>query len=195
MNFKRAAIRSAVIIGIVILSVLFGIIIQSFSNRAERSKYPIMYEEFVKKYSYEYGVPQNVIYAVIKEESGFVSSLLADGGEIGLMKVSPKLLESYRTELRDSYDTGMLYDPETNIKYGTYHLSKIYLKVGTWRAAFASLKAGTDKVLEWLENDDYTERSENAKPKLVFIPDSEVKSYTERLEDTAEHYKKLYFED
>ena len=195
MSFKRAAIRSAVIIGIVVLSVLFGVIIQSFSDRAERSNYPLKYEEFVKKYSYEYGVPQNVIYAVIKEESGFDSSLLDDGGEIGLMKVSPKLLESYKIELRDSYDTGMLYDPETNIKYGVYHLSKIYLKVGTWRAAFASLKVGTDKVLEWLASEDYAETSETSKPKLKIIPDNEAKVFTERLEETAERYKQLYFED
>ena len=171
MNAKKAFIRSAVIICIAVLSVFFGIIVQSFTERAERAKYPLSFEEFVNKYSYEYGVPKNVIYAYIKCSSDFKGDLTSDGGEIGLMQVSPKLLEKYKEELHDPYDAGMLYDPETNIKYGTYHLSKIYLKVGTWRAVYASLAAGVDRVTEWLADERYADIGELAKPKLKVIPD------------------------
>ena len=195
MNAKKAFIRSAVIICIAVLSVFFGIIVQSFTERAERAKYPLAFEEFVNKYSYEYGVPKNVIYAYIKCSSDFKGDLTSDGGEIGLMQVSPKLLEKYKEELHDPYDAGMLYDPETNIKYGTYHLSKIYLKVGTWRAVYASLAAGVDRVTEWLADERYAEIGELAKPKLKVIPDEAASRYAELLEKTAEKYNKLYFEN
>ncbi|MBR6918468.1 MAG: transglycosylase SLT domain-containing protein, partial [Clostridia bacterium] len=103
--------------------------------------------------------------------------------------------EEYKEELHYSYDTGMLYDPETNIKYGTYKLSKIYLKVGTWRAVYAAMSAGEDTVLGWLEDDRYSEKSELAKTKLTVIPDKEAELFTKRLEETAEKYKTLYYED
>ena len=195
MNVKKSVVRGAVIIGIAVLSVLFGIIVQSLTERAERSKYPLGYEEFVNKYSYDYGVPKNVIYAYIKCSSDFKGDLLSDNGDIGLMQVSPKILEKYKEELHDPYDAGMLYDPETNIKYGTYHLSKIYLKVGTWRAVYAALKVGVDQVTEWLSDERYAEITDLAKPKLVTIPDEEASRYAELLEETAEKYKILYFED
>ena len=192
---KKAVIRSAVIIGIAVLSVIFGIVFQNLTDKAERKNYPLEYKKFVEKYSAEYGVPENVIFAVIKCQSDFDSSLLSDEGEIGLMMVSPYTLEEYKEELHDSYDTGMLYDPETNIKYGTYKLSKIYLKVGTWRAVYAAMSAGEDTVLGWLEDDRYSEKSELAKTKLTVIPDKEAELFTKRLEETAEKYKTLYYED
>jgi len=195
MNLKRAAVRSAVIIVIAVISILFGVVFQKVSDNAERTKYPLKFEEFVNKYSDEYGVPKNVIYAVIKCESNFDSSLLSEDGNIGLMQLSPQVLEDYKTELHDPYDTGMLYDPETNIKYGTYRLSKIYIKVGTWKAVFASLNAGVDKVSEWLQNEEYSEIAEMAKPKLVNIPDEEINKYTERLEKVSDTYRRLYFND
>ena len=195
MNVKKSLIRSAVIIGIVVLSVFFGIIVQSFTERAERAKYSLAFEEFVNKYSYDYGVPKNVIYAYIKCSSDFKGDLLSDNGEIGLMQVSPKLLEKYKEELHDPYDAGMLYDPETNIKYGTYHLSKIYLKVGTWRAVYASLSVGVERVTEWLSDDRYAEIADLAKPKLKVIPDEAASRYAELLESTADKYKTLYVED
>ncbi len=195
MNAKKAVIRSAVIIGIAVLAVFFGIIVQSFAERAERVKYPLAFEEFVNKYSYDYGVPKNVIYAHIKCSSDFKGDLLSDSGDIGLMQVSPKLLEKYKEELHDPYDAGMLYDPETNIKYGTYHLSKIYLKVGTWRAVYASLVVGVDRVTEWLSDERYAEISDLAKPKLKTVPDEAASRYADLLEKTAEKYKKLYFEN
>lgn len=37
----------------------------------EKTEYPRNYVEFVRKYSYKYGVDENLIFAIIKAESGF----------------------------------------------------------------------------------------------------------------------------
>lgn len=193
MKLKGAAIRSGIIIGIVVLSIVFGLIFQSVSDKLDRKKYPREFGEFVSKYSEQYGVPQNVILAVIKTESNFDSSLLSEDGKIGLMQVSPEVLEKYKDELRDPYDTGMLYDPETNIKYGTYKLSKLYMKLGTWKAVFAALGAGEETVGEWLADERYSVTEEFSKPRLETIPDPAVAEYAEKLSDTSEKYKELYY--
>ncbi len=194
MNFKKAALRSVVIIAIAIVSILIGILYQNLSEKADMKKYPVEYGEFVSKYSDEYGVPEYVIYTVIKVSSDFDSSILTEDGEIGLMKVSPDLLKQYGTTLHDNYDTGMLYDPETNIKYGTYHLSKLYLRLGTWRSVFAAMKVGEETVSGWLTDESVSDIEENVKPKLRDIPDKECEKYTEKLLGISERYKQLYFE-
>ncbi len=193
MNYKKAVIRSIVIISIAVVSILIGIIYQNISVKIDKNKYPIEFSEFVAKYSDEYGVPEYIIYAVIKDSSNFDSSILAETGEIGLMQVSPELLGAYNSSLKDNYDTGMLYDPETNIKYGTYHLSKLYLKLGTWKSVFASMYVGEETVLEWLADENVSDIEENVKPKLRDIPDKECSKYTEKLLEISEIYKTLYF--
>lgn len=193
MNYKKAVIRSVVIICIAAVSILIGVIYQNISIKFDKSKYPTQFSDFVEKYSDEYGVPEYIIYAVIKESSNFDSSLLFENGDIGLMKVSPELLDQYSTSLRDNYDTGMLYDPETNIKYGTYHLSKQYLKLGTWKSVFASMYVGEETVLEWLSDESISDIEENVKPKLREIPDKSCEKFTKKLLEISETYKNLYY--
>lgn len=193
MNIKKAAVRSLVIIVIAALSVIVGIAYQKISVRVDKSKYPTDYSEFVEKYSSEYGVPEYVVYAVIKNESDFDSSLLSDGGKIGLMQLKPEVLGEYGGALMDSYDAGMLYDPETNIKYGTYRLSMMYLKLGTWRSVFAAMYVGEDTVSQWLTDENISDIGENVKPRLRDIPDKDAEKYTERLEYLMSKYRELYF--
>ena len=193
MNFKKAAIRSVVIIVIAAVSILIGFLYQNISEKRDMKKYPLEYTEFVTKYSSEYGVPEYIIYSVIKVESNFESSLLSETGEIGLMQVKPELLKAYSGSLRDNYDTGMLYDPETNIKYGTYHLSKMYLRLGTWKSVFAAMYAGEEQVIEWLADENVSDIEENVKPKLRDIPDKGCRKFTEKLVKISDSYKHLYY--
>jgi len=193
VNFKKAAVRSVVIIAIAAVSILIGFLYQNISEKADMKKYPLEYTDFVTKYSSEYGVPEYIIYSVIKVESDFDSSLLSEDGEIGLMQVKPEHLKVYSGSLRDNYDTGMLYDPETNIKYGTYQLSKMYLRLGTWRSVFAAMYAGEETVTAWLSDEAVSDIEENVKPKLREIPDKGCRKFTEKLEDISETYKNLYY--
>ena len=192
MNYKKAAIRSAVIIGIIVVSILFGLIYQAVSESIDKSNYPIKFSESVEKYSVTYGVPQNVIYAVIKYESDFDSSILSEDGSIGLMQISPETFESQKGSLKDTY-IGVLYDPDTNIKYGTYMLSKMYIKLGSWKSVFAAMTVGEETVEVWLQDPEISDIIENAKPILRDIPDEECEETAEEIGEIADMYKKLYF--
>lgn len=193
MELKDTLKRSVVIIATVALSVVIGIIFQTVSTSIDKKENPLRFEEFVKKYSNEYAVPEYVVYAVIKNSSDFDSSTLSDDGKIGLMQVSPEILEKYKGTLHDNYDVGMLYDPETNIKYGTYYLSRLYVDLGTWESVYASLYIGEETVEEWLCDTDISDISENVKTKLRDIPDKQTAKYVKRMSETSDIYKKLYF--
>ena len=59
--------------------------------------YPREYSEYVEKYSAEFGVPESIIYAVIKAESNFNKNVVSTSGAIGLMQ----LMENTAVEAGD----------------------------------------------------------------------------------------------
>lgn len=189
-KYKSAIIRSAVILVILILSVVIGFVYQTVSDRADRSRYPQQYSEFVTKYSGEYGVPEYVIYATIKTESDFDSGAKSEAGALGLMQIMPDTFDWLVSLTQEGYETGMLYDPETNIKYGTYYLSYLYLKYADWETVFAAYNAGPTNVDSWLEDPECSDGDGGLKD----IPIKETEKYVKKMTSATQTYQKLYYD-
>ena len=189
MKYKKAIIRSAVILSILSLSVLTGLLFQVIWDKIDRVNYPRDYSEYVEEYASEYGVPEYIVYSVIKVESNFDSGSVSDSGAVGLMQLMPDTFNWLLTMTKESFDSGMLYDPKTNIKYGTYYLSYLYLKYGTWDEVFAAYNAGPGKVDEWLEQDEYAD----SQGKLKSIPYSETSKYVKKVNSASQVYSRLYY--
>lgn len=64
---KRKKLK--IILAISILIILISIL--NIPNKIEKIIYKKEYSEYVQKYSKEYGVDENLVYAVIKAESNF----------------------------------------------------------------------------------------------------------------------------
>ncbi len=190
MKYKKALIRSGVIVSILVLSVLTGFLFQFIWDKVDRANYPREYSEYVEQYAGQYGVPEPVVYAVIKTESDFSSGAVSDAGAVGLMQIMPETFNWLMTMTQESLEAGMLYDPGTNIKYGTYYLSYLYLRYGSWNEVFAAYNAGHANVDDWLENTEYVD--ENGK--LVQIPYEETKNYVKKVTHAIDVYKRLYYE-
>lgn len=190
MKYKKALVRSAVIISILLLSVLTGFLFQFIWDKVDRANYPRDYSEYVEQYAGQYGVPEAVVYAVIKTESSFSSGAVSDVGAVGLMQIMPDTFNWLMTMTKESLEAGMLYDPATNIKYGTYYLSYLYLRYGSWDEVFAAYNAGHGKVDEWLEDGQYTGKD----GKLVQIPFDETRNYVKKVNHAIGVYKRLYYE-
>jgi len=191
MKFKSAAQRSAVIITIIILSVLIGYICQITGHRMDLRKHPREYTEFVSRYSSEYGVPEYIIYGLILTESGFQSNLLSEDGKIGLMQISPDVYKQMQALTKESAESGILYDPETNIRYGVYRLSYLFTKYSRWKTVLAVYVSDEETVELWLENPAYTDENGN----LTEIPDPDAAQKVAKIEKEAEMYRKLYYNE
>jgi len=133
MNWKSTARRSAVVVGILILSVVCALLYQIVWDEIDRQRYPRQFSEYVSEYSAQYGVPEYVIYAVIKVESDFVSNAESHAGAIGLMQIHPENIEWITMRLKRNSESGMMYDPRTNIEYGIHFA--IFILVGDVGAA------------------------------------------------------------
>ena len=76
--------------------------------------YPHTYSEYINKYSEKYDIESNWIFALIKAESNFESTVISQSGAVGLMQIMEK------TALEVAIDLEMedidLKNPEENIK-------------------------------------------------------------------------------
>ncbi|MBE6616751.1 MAG: lytic transglycosylase domain-containing protein [Ruminococcaceae bacterium] len=191
MNFKNAAQRSVVIVTIILLSILIGYVSHIIGNKIDIAGHPREYTEYVEKYSAEYGVPEYIVYAIILTESDFTSNKVSEDGEIGLMQLSPETFRWLTSLTKEELESGILYDPETNIKYGTYMLSYLYTQHNRWKTVLAVYDAGADAVAEWMEDEKCIDENGN----LVTIPDSHTAKYVETVEKELDIYRELYYLD
>ncbi len=189
MNLSKAVHRSFVIVVILVLSLAVGYAYSIIGHRADLKSHPREYTEYVEKYAEEYGVPEYIIYAVILEESGFTSNLASDDGRVGLMQISADAFYDISDLLDEENEIGILYDPETNIRYGTYYLSYLYTEYSRWKNVYAAYLTDTEQYEAWAENASYTDENGN----LNFVPDDNVSEKIENIEEAAELYKELYY--
>ncbi len=189
---KKAVIRTVILLTIVGLSIAIGFGIDAICDKIDRKTHPLKYMEFVEKYSAEYSVPKSVILSVIKCESDFKSNAVSSAGAVGLMQMMPDTFTwlSY-DKLGENHDAGMLYDPETNIKYGTYYLSYLFAEFGHWETVYAAYNCGPNKVKEWQTDTEYAD----ANGILKKIPIKETKGYVSKVKKAEALYTKLYFSE
>ena len=191
MDIKNAAKRSAVIIVILVLSIIIGYLYQQIWHSIDLKNHPREYSEYVEKYAADYGVPEYIIYSVILTKSSFQSNKLSDDGRIGLMQISPDTLNWLTSLTKEELDPGILYDPDTNIKYGTYMLSYLFTKYGRWKTVLAAYEVGTSMVDVWMENEDNLDDNGN----LSKIPENTTASTVAKIEDSMDVYYKLYYKE
>lgn len=182
--------KTLVIVSILLLSAIIATVSGHISDAVLRSLNPTKYSEAVEKYSEQFDVPEAIIYSVIKTESSFKADAVSHKGAIGLMQITPDTFDWLCTKTGEESNSLLLYDPDTNIRYGVYFLSLLYNEYKTWDTVYAAYNAGRGKVNEWLSSEQY-----NNNGRLKNIPYKETAEYVIKIEKTAEIYERLYFEN
>ncbi len=183
---------TAIIFILLAISIVFGFLFDFAVTKIEYSLYPKPEElrGYVERYANEYDVPENLVWAVIKTESSFDSSAESDVGAVGLMQLMPATFEDLTNHrFKDGFDIGMRYDPETNIRYGTYYLSYLYGRYGNWDTALAAYNAGLGNVDDWLSDPEYGNGDGKT---LSEIPYKETRKYVKKVNKAMKKYESLY---
>ena len=180
--------RKTMVAGILIILAAAALINLALQMRSfyTRVTHPLLYEEYIEKYSEQYSVPKEIVCAVINTESSFDSSALSEAGATGLMQITKETFWWLLSKNGEDISVDMLYDPETNIKYGTYFLSILYEEFGSWDTVYAAYNAGRSRVNSWLSDDEVTKDG-----KLVNIPYPETARYVKRVSGNVTEYRKL----
>ncbi|MBQ8496782.1 MAG: lytic transglycosylase domain-containing protein [Clostridia bacterium] len=178
----------------VVFAVTAAVIFSSSSayakNLFDTYRYPRKYRAHVEQYASLYGAEPNMIYAIIKAESGFDPEALSPRGAIGLMQVMP---DTYKYDIRASIgskeDVDILYEPEENIQAGIFYFAKWYRYFGTAAEALAAYHAGIGNVKTWIE---YGYTDEYGFLDVEQIPISQTRAYVKRVLEYKTRYDELY---
>ena len=119
---SQRAILQTVIILIVVAGAAYGILVGLPSIFAE-IRYPLAYEDVIIKESADHSLDPFLVAAVIYSESHYNPRALSPVGARGLMQLMPLTAAGIARKLGDGgFTIDKLYDPATNIRYGTFHL-------------------------------------------------------------------------
>lgn len=150
--------------------------------------YPRAYTELVSRNAALNGLPEGLVYALIRAESGFSPAIKSGAGAIGLMQMMPATAKMTARE-KGEFDPQRLTVPEYNIRLGTKHLNDL-MKEHNGDVVYmaAAYNAGTAALERWkksyrgLKKDEFIES----------IPYQETRDYVKKVYASAATYRQLY---
>lgn len=172
-----------------LLIILFIIIIVGLKVIPKKF-YPLKYEDSIIEYSEMYNVDPNLVAAVIKAESRYNAKAQSNKGAMGLMQIMPETGEWIAQSMgMDNFQLESLWDPDTNIKIGTWYLSELSNQFdGEYDLVIAAYNGGPGNVNKWLNDERYSKDGKT----LEEIPFKETKNYVKGVSSNHRMYKYLY---
>lgn len=151
--------------------------------------FPLKYEAYVYKYSDEFSLEPELVFSVIRAESKFDKYAKSKKGAIGLMQLMYPTANDGAIYLAiDGFNEKMLYDPEINIRIGSWYLNRLFRQHGRFELVLASYNAGGSKVRTWFSGVDYSEYSTNEF--LNHIPYPETRAFVRGVMNNYKMYHK-----
>lgn len=148
-------------------------------------RYPLTYEHVIVGHARNYELDPALLAAVIYRESKFDPSAESSSGAIGLMQLLPSTAQGIATNTGgDAFVVDDLYDPEINIRYGSFYLKRLLRKYEhDERLALAAYNAGQRNVDEWIEAEE------------AEIPFPETQEYVDDVLELRGVYARAYEEE
>lgn len=188
---KASSKRSLVIVLLICAAILLGFVTDAIWSLIDKANHPADYEEIISRYSEEYNIPKDIIFAVIKVESDFDPKAESSAGAMGLMQMIPSTFEwlTGKEHLNENLPLQKLFDPEVSIRYGTYYLAYLYRSFDyNWHTVFAAYNGGEGNVRKWLKDPECSDGKGN----LTYIPFQETRNYVSKVEEARITYQELY---
>lgn len=195
--FKRSVSPRTVwlIVAAIVACILLGFAADAIIKAVERTDYKTSYPDSVERYAAAYNLPEHLLYAVIKAGSDFdvgaeTASDTSGMTYVGLTQISDKTFRYLSNSVLFEYlDDGMIYDPDTNIRYGSCCIARFYEKYGNTYAALAAYRIGEETVDAWI-----AASGNGTFDSLSDIPDRAVRRYVSRVIKARDKYDRLYGE-
>ena len=134
-------------------------------------------------------VERELVYAVMREESGYRPEVVSISGARGLLQIMPETGEHLaRRESLSEFSPDDFFIPSINIRLGSAYLEQLMMRFdGRRSAAIASYNAGPEAVSGWLatgpfEDDEWVEA----------IPYDQTREYVKRVLRSLQVYHVLY---
>lgn len=163
------------------------------AEAAERAQHPLYYEEWIRQYAQRQDIDPALIAAIILCESSYDPQAVSRLGARGLMQLMEDTAQWVAHKLDEddaSYSFDLLFDPETNIRFGSWYLGYLSRRFnGDAKKIVCAYHAGQGNVDSWLKNPSYSSDGVT----LDTIPTQDTANYAGRVLRALEVYRKYYF--
>ena len=163
------------------------------AEAAERAQHPLYYADTITAYADAQELDPALVAAVILCESSYDPKAESRLGARGLMQLMPDTAEWVAHKLGEDgadYSFDKLYDPQTNIRFGTWYLGYLSRRFnGDATKLVCAYHAGQGNVDSWLKNPQYSSDGVT----LDVIPTQDTATYASRVLRARDIYRKYYF--
>lgn len=124
------------------------------------------------------GIPANIFFGLIQQESSWNPGAISKAGAIGLSQVMPT------TAPEVGIDPARLIDPVSNLTAGARYLAKQYKRFGSWELALMAYNGGPGTVNKAVNE------AKTSDPEAVSnaIPYEETRDYWQRIMGYADQW-------
>jgi len=113
--------------------------------------FPQAYAGYVSEVANRFGVAEEFVYGVMRQESRFISDIKSPAGAVGLMQLMPGTAKQMGKKLGVKAPRWKLTDSEFNITLGTKYLDHVLSRFDNNLAlAAAAYNAGPSRVRKWI---------------------------------------------
>ena len=165
--------------------------------------FPRFYKEIIDNACKEFGIPDYLVFALVRSESFFDASVTSKAGAFGLTQLMEGTAndEARKLKIGDNFD---IFDPKTNVRMGTHYLASMIERSeeNNELLALYAYNAGLTNVRNWartFRNDWSTTGRPAHKPVgismdlfLESLPFAETREYGRKVIAAAAMYAYLY---
>jgi soluble lytic murein transglycosylase len=140
-------------------------------------RFPTPHRDAMSAAARQWNLDEAMMYAIIRQESRFMTEARSRVGAMGLMQLMPATARWVARQIPvQPYDQDMLLRPEVNVNMGTYYFKRVLADLGDPILATAGYNAGPGRARRWrdakpLEGAIYAET----------IPFNETRDYVKQV--------------
>lgn len=152
--------------------------------------FPLPYRSHLLKHAQTHDLDAFMVAALIRQESEFNPRARSRVNALGLTQVMPGTGRQLARRVGfHRFSTSMLYEPEPNLRIGTYYLRTLLDRwAGKWEETLAAYNAGPSRAVDWVTWGDYREPAEFVET----VPFTETREYIQAVVRNAALYRQIY---
>ena len=188
---RKRSILAPILALLLVLALAGTLLFSTFRDKIEHWEYPQRFTEYVEYYAGKYGIDPMILYAFIRTESNFNPNAQSNVGARGLMQITEETFEWIKSKIAPTEPLTFddLYDPETNIRFGTYFVSYCLLRYQQDLAtAAAAYHSGWGTVDDLLAQSEYSADGKT----LDHYPYPQMRQYVRKITHSYQRYQEIY---
>lgn len=152
--------------------------------------YPLDFRPIIEQRAREQGLPPQLIFAMIRQESAFDAEARSWAGARGLMQLMPATGKEVAQRLGLRYSTGRLNDPDFSVRLGTRYFRQVLdMFDGNQELALAGYNGGPYRIKKlWRQAGSNAELDRFVEG----LSQEETKTYVKRILLFEDSYHRLY---